>query len=98
MSSFTTLIEKNFPFISSEYQKNSKKPTNNKPSTVQTIHHPLKNTKTVLFETENHAPRLAEIPQTHFLSILNDTFPLWKVYQKFLKTRVQYYLLIILCT
>ena len=67
---FTTLIEKNFPFSSFFYQINSKKPTYLKPKCFQTLQFPLKKSTAVLIKTGNHEPLFAERHQTHFLSKL----------------------------
>ena len=68
--SFTTIFEKNFPFFSFIYQRNSKKATSFKPNTLQNVHCPMKNSKKLLLKTENHETFSSEMPQTLFLSKL----------------------------
>ena len=68
IASFTTLIDRNFTFFSFKNQISSRKPTDIKPNTVQTLQFFKKNAESVLLRTENHQPLFAEMPRTHFLS------------------------------
>ena len=55
-------------------QVNSRKPTSIKSSTVQTLNVPLKETKTLLLETENIELLFTDKVQTHILSKLQRCF------------------------
>ena len=59
-------MEKNLSFFSFIYELNSKKRTYNKPNTVQILHLPPKDTKTLLLKTENHETLFAENASNSF--------------------------------
>ena len=63
ISFLTTLIEKNFPFISIIHQSNSEKPIFTKTNTVQSLHFPLKITEISLLKTGKIEPLFPETPQ-----------------------------------
>ena len=72
-ASFTTLVEKIFPFFSFNYQTKTKEAIYIKPNTV---HFPLKNSKIWSPNTENHEPLFPDMPRTLFLTKLKLYFSL----------------------
>ena len=90
IASFTTLIERNFHFLSFIYQKISKKSDYDKPNTVQTLRFPLKIEKLICLKLEIKNLFFAETPQTHSVSKLERYFSFTEKYQKPTKIRAQY--------
>ena len=71
---FSTIAEKDYPYISYIYTIKCKEPIHNKPRSGKTIHFPIKNYLNLHFELEDITTFHPSIPYTYSLQKLKDIF------------------------
>ena len=71
---FTTITEKDYPFVSYIYMITSKEAIHFPPNTGKTVHFPIKNYTKLHFTTSNNKQFFPSIPHTYFSSKFNRTF------------------------